>query len=228
MKLIFLKQRLVEKLISELLKKKSMFWKGSLREVIKTCNYDGILDILKTIPDDEWKKDTEVRNSKAKMGGNTNLDTRALMLKYKSSAVTGPGFADYEKNDVETLNKLKPILDEIISDAKNFYGYENLKLTNIIFTELRRGGIITEHVDEGKMLTTNHRIHIPLVSDPAVKFTLDHKDYYLEPGHGYEINNQLTHEVRNESNIDRIHMIIDLKEWDNNDPELYEVDSKKY
>jgi len=119
-------------------------------------------------------------------------------------------------------------LDEIISDAKNFYGYENLKLTNIIFTELRRGGIITEHVDEGKMLTTNHRIHIPLVSDPAVKFTLDHKDYYLEPGHGYEINNQLIHEVRNESNIDRIHMIIDLKEWDNNDPELYEVDSKKY
>ena len=209
-----------------------MRWNGSLREVIKTCDYKGILEILKTVPEEEWNKDTVVRNSKEKVG-NTNLDTRALMLKYKSTAATGPGFVDYEKNDVETLNKLKPFLDEIISDAKNFYGYENLKLASILFTELRRGGIIPEHSDTGKMLTTHHRIHIPLVSDPAVKFTLDHKDYYLEPGHGYEINNQLTHEVRNESNIDRIHMIIDLKEWKNHwwsrkDPEWYEVDSQKY
>ena len=205
-----------------------MRWNGSLREVIKTCDYKGILEILKTVPEEEWNKDTVVRNSKEKVG-NTNLDTRALMLKYKSTAATGPGFVDYEKNDVETLNKLKPFLDEIISDAKNFYGYENLKLTNIVFTELRRGGIIPEHSDTGKMLTTHHRIHIPLVSDPAVKFTLDHKEYYLEPGHGYEINNQLVHDVRNESNIDRIHMIIDLKEWkDDQDQQFYEVDSKKY
>ena len=205
-----------------------MFFKGSLREVVKTCDYQGILEILKTVSDDEWNRDTVVRNSKEKVG-NTNLDTRALLLKYKSTAATGPGFVDYEKNDVETLNKLKPFLDEIISDAKNFYGYENLKLTSILFTELRRGGIIPEHSDTGKMLTTHHRIHIPLVSDPAVKFTLDHKDYYLEPGHGYEINNQLTHEVRNESNIDRIHMIIDLKEWkDGEQTEIYEVDPKKY
>ena len=205
-----------------------MRWNGSLREVIKTCDYKGILEILKTVPEEEWNKDTVVRNSKEKVG-NTNLDTRALLLKYKSTAATGPGFVDYEKNDVETLNKLKPFLDEIISDAKNFYGYENLKLTSVVFTELRRGGIIPEHSDTGKMLTTHHRIHIPLVSDPAVKFTLDHKEYYLEPGHGYEINNQLVHDVRNESNIDRIHMIIDLKEWkDDQDQQFYEVDSKKY
>ena len=94
-----------------------MFWKGHIREVIKTCNHDGILDILKSIPDEEWAKDTEVRNSKAKVG-NTNLDTRALMLKYKSAASVGNGFVNYEKNDAETLSKLKPILDNIVSDIK--------------------------------------------------------------------------------------------------------------
>ena len=205
-----------------------MRWNGSLREVIKTCDYKGILEILKTVPEEEWNKDTVVRNSKEKVD-NTNLDTRALMLKYKSTAATGPGFVDYEKNDVEILNKLQPILKQIVSDIKKFYRYENLKLTAILFSELKKGGIIPEHSDAGKMLTTHHRIHIPLVSDPAVKFTLDHKDYYLEPGHGYEINNQLTHEVRNESNIDRIHMLIDLKEWkDGEQTEIYEVDPKKY
>ena len=205
-----------------------MRWNGSLREVIKTCDYKGILEILKTVPEEEWNKDTVVRNSKEKVG-NTNLDTRALMLKYKSMAATGPGFVDYEKNDVEIVHKLQPILKQIVSDIKKFYRYENLKLTTILFSELKKGGIIPEHVDEGKMLTTHHRIHIPLVSDPAVKFTLDHKDYYLEPGHGYEINNQLLHEVKNESNIARIHMIIDLKEWkDGEQTEFYDVDSKKY
>ena len=205
-----------------------MRWNGSLREVIKTCDYKGILEILKTVPEEEWNKDTVVRNSKEKVG-NTNLDTRALMLKYKSTAATGPGYVDYEKNDVEIVHKLQPILKQIVSDIKKFYRYENLKLTTILFTELKKGGIIPEHVDEGKMLTTHHRIHIPLVSDPAVKFTLDHKDYYLEPGHGYEINNQLLHEVKNESNIARIHMIIDLKEWkDGEQTEFYDVDSKKY
>ena len=205
-----------------------MFWNGKIREVIKSCDHNAILDILSSIPDEEWAKDTEIRNSKAKVG-NTNLDTRALMLKYKSSASVGKGFMDYEKNDTETLNKLRPILENIISDIKNFYGYENLKLTNIIFTELRKGGIIPEHIDEGKMLSTNHRIHIPIISNPDVKFVLDHKEYYLEPGHGYEINNQILHEVRNESDVDRIHMIIDLKEWqDEEPPEFWEVDSKKY
>lgn len=205
-----------------------MFWNGKIREVITSCDHNAILDILSSIPDEEWAKDTEIRNSKAKVG-NTNLDTRALMLKYKSAASVGKGFVNYEKNDTETLNKLKPILENIISDIKKFYGYENLKLTNIIFTELRKGGIIPEHIDEGKMLSTNHRIHIPIISNPDVKFVLDHKEYYLEPGHGYEINNQILHEVRNESDVDRIHMIIDLKEWqDEEPPEFWEVDSKKY
>ena len=66
---------------------------GGLREVIKTCDYKSILDILKTVPNDEWDKDTEARNSKAK-AGQTNLDVRALMLKYKSLASTGVGFID--------------------------------------------------------------------------------------------------------------------------------------
>ena len=43
------------------------------------------------------------------------------------------------------------------------------------------------------------------------------------------MNQQLLHEVKNESNIARIHMIIDLKEWkDGEQTEFYEVDSKKY
>ncbi len=194
-----------------------MLWNGSLREVANTCDYKSILDIIKTIPKNEWEKDTEKRNSKM-----THGTTTALFLKYKSQS--------YEKNDTVTLDKLKPYLDEIISQVKNFYRYSSILLTRVIITELPKGSIIPEHVDEGELLSTNHRVHIPLVSDPAVKFSLDHKNYYLKPGCAYEINNQLIHAVRNESNIDRIHMIIDLKEWKNNDKEIkaYEVDLKNY
>ena len=194
-----------------------MLWNGSLREVANTCDYKSIMDIIKTISKSEWKKDAEKRNSKMVHG-----TTTALFLKYKSQS--------YEKNDNITMNKLKPYLDEIISQIKNFYGYTSILLTRVIITELSKGSIIPEHTDEGELLNTNHRVHIPLVSDPTVKFSLDHKDYYLKPGYAYEINNQLIHAVRNESNIDRIHMIIDLKEWKNNDKEIkaYEVDLKNY
>ena len=201
---------------------------GGLREVATNCNYKEIYDIIKTVPSEEWDKDTAARNSKAKAGGNTNLDVRALMVRYKSASSSGPGFKDYEKNDTELLNKLKPYLDKIISQVKDFYGYENLKLTTLLFTELKSGGRIPEHVDDGPMLTTNHRLHIPIYTDPAVIFTFDHIDYYLEPGNAYEINNQIIHEVKNDSNIDRIHMMIDLKEWKDDEQQFYEVDSKKY
>ena len=58
---------------------------------------------------------------------------------------------------------------------------------------------------------------------------LDPQDHYLEPGNGYEINNQLVHGVRNESNMDRLHMIIDLKEWtdEQKTPKWWEVDLEK-
>ena len=193
-----------------------MDWEGSLRNVAKKCNSNAILEIINSVPDSQWKSDTEKRDS-----NKTHGTTRALFLKYKNQ--------NYEKTDVTLLQKLKPYLDEIISQVKEFYGYQNLQLTRMIVTELPKGSIIPEHVDEGEMLSTNHRVHIPLLSDPAVKFMLDHQDHYLEPGNGYEINNQLVHGVRNESNIDRLHMIIDLKEWtdEQKTPKWWEVDLEK-
>ncbi len=193
-----------------------MNWEGSLRNVAKKCNSNAILEIINSVPDSQWKADTEKRDS-----NKTHGTTRALFLKYKNQ--------NYEKTDVTLLQKLKPYLDEIISQVKEFYGYQNLQLTRMIVTELPKGSIIPEHVDEGEMLSTNHRVHIPLLSDPAVKFMLDHQDHYLEPGNGYEINNQLVHGVRNESNINRLHMIIDLKEWtdEQKTPKWWEVDLEK-
>ena len=93
---------------------------GGLRQIAKECDYNGILDILKTVPKEEWDKDTKARNSKAKAGGNTNLDVRALMVKYKSAASTGNGFKDYEKNRIELLTKLEQYLGKIIYQVKNF------------------------------------------------------------------------------------------------------------
>ena len=40
-----------------------MDWEGSLRNVAKKCNSNAILEIINSVPDSQWKADTEKRDS---------------------------------------------------------------------------------------------------------------------------------------------------------------------
>ena len=54
-----------------------------------------------------------------------------------------------------------------------------------------------------------HRIHVPIVTNPRVRFMIDGRPYQLEVGQAYEINNQKTHSVMNKGDTDRINFIFD-------------------
>ena len=55
----------------------------------------------------------------------------------------------------------------------------------------------------------SHRIHVPITTDPRVRFMIDGRPYHLEVGQAYEINNQQQHSVMNNSKDDRITFIFD-------------------
>jgi hypothetical protein len=71
------------------------------------------------------------------------------------------------------------------------------------------GGVIKPHRDSHPSFHYGHRIHVPVVSNPRVRFMLDGRPYKLEVGQAYEINNQLTHSVMNKGVEARIHFIFD-------------------
>lgn len=75
--------------------------------------------------------------------------------------------------------------------------------------KLVAGGKILPHFDANKTFRVSHRIHIPLTTNPRVRFMIDGRPYQFEVGQAYELNNQLTHSVMNSGKDHRINFIFD-------------------
>jgi hypothetical protein len=71
------------------------------------------------------------------------------------------------------------------------------------------GGLIRPHRDSHPSFHFSHRIHVPLSTNPRVRFTIDGRPYRFEVGRAYEINNQLSHSVMNKGAEPRTTFIFD-------------------
>ncbi len=75
--------------------------------------------------------------------------------------------------------------------------------------KLLAGGKIKPHTDTHPSFHCGHRIHVPITTNPRVRFMIDGRPHQFEIGHAYEINNQKTHSVMNKGKEDRITFIFD-------------------
>jgi hypothetical protein len=84
----------------------------------------------------------------------------------------------------------------------------------LILTRLPPDTQIARHFDSGYSFSISHRVHMAIITDPEVKFIVNDVEKVMYPGVLWEINNFRSHEVKNGSQIDRIHLIGD---WYNPD-----------
>ncbi|MDT8320297.1 MAG: aspartyl/asparaginyl beta-hydroxylase domain-containing protein [Xanthomonadales bacterium] len=75
--------------------------------------------------------------------------------------------------------------------------------------KLLAGGKIAPHVDSHPSFHRGHRIHVPITTNPRVRFMIDGRPHRLQVGQAYEINNQMNHSVMNKGTADRITFIFD-------------------
>jgi len=75
--------------------------------------------------------------------------------------------------------------------------------------KLLAGGKITPHTDTHPSFHRGHRIHVPITTNPRVRFMIDGRPHQLQVGQAYEINNQKNHSVMNKGTEDRITFIFD-------------------
>ena len=75
--------------------------------------------------------------------------------------------------------------------------------------KLPAGNIIKPHVDRHPSFHAGHRIHVPLTTNPRVRFMIEGRPFRLEVGRAYELNNQKKHSVMNKGKEDRITLIFD-------------------
>jgi hypothetical protein len=78
-----------------------------------------------------------------------------------------------------------------------------------VAAKLLVGGKIKPHVDSHPSFHLGHRIHIPITTNPRVRFMIDGKPHQMQVGYAYEINNQKNHSVMNKGKEDRITFIFD-------------------
>lgn len=71
------------------------------------------------------------------------------------------------------------------------------------------GGEITEHTDNKFSLVHSHRVHLPIISNDEVLFTVGSESINMQEGELYEINNRRMHSVRNSGPAGCVHLIMD-------------------
>ena len=98
-----------------------------------------------------------------------------------------------------------PVMDTIVARSYPPGGV----VIRAMAVRLPAGARITPHVDEHESLRLSHRVHLPLVTNPRVRFFIDGVPHRFEPGRAVEVNNQLSHSVMNDGAGDRIHFIFD-------------------
>jgi hypothetical protein len=77
------------------------------------------------------------------------------------------------------------------------------------FVRLMPGEAIVEHRDMNFSLAHAHRIHVPIITNDQVWFTVGGEVLNIPEGEIYEINNRRSHSVRNEGDQPRVHLVLD-------------------
>ena len=75
---------------------------------------------------------------------------------------------------------------------------------------LAPGAEVQEHVDFNYHWYSRVRIHVPIVTEPSVRFYCGHDEVHMAPGEAWLFDSWRRHRVVNGSANDRIHLVIDI------------------
>lgn len=86
-----------------------------------------------------------------------------------------------------------------------------VRLGRVIITKLPPGKEITAHVDQGAPATYYERYQVALQSEPGAIFNIGDESVNFRTGDIWHIDNTVEHSVVNNSSVDRIVMIVDVR-----------------
>jgi aspartyl/asparaginyl beta-hydroxylase (cupin superfamily) len=110
----------------------------------------------------------------------------------------------------EFANVDHPIHSLILNEIKKVEVFYNASAKIAVLDGMSPGSRIYPHFDQSKLYDVAHRVHLPLVTDERVKFSIDNVEYHFKAGQFFEFNNKLVHSVDNNSELFRIHLVMDL------------------
>jgi len=107
----------------------------------------------------------------------------------------------------------EPTLAQVFAADVSFIDHNLLRLQ---LARMTPGAAIKLHSDTGGWAQRSHRVHVPLVGNDDVRFTVKHPSgevlVPVDEGRVFELNNIYPHFVSNDGPHERIHLLIDYVE----------------
>jgi len=125
-----------------------------------------------------------------------------------------------EPNRQPAIKVFGPIIRPVLGITADFFDKspKGLELTRqygiayfirASFLRLLPGASIAEHRDMNFSQAHAHRVHVPIITNDQVWFTVGGETLNIPEGEIYEINNRRLHSVRNEGDEPRVHLVLD-------------------
>lgn len=176
---------------------------------IGSVDIAALRDRVLALPEEQWEGET-FRQQRYEV----HRDTRTISLVFDAD------FRHTHPTRLPALQMFEPYLRPILELAAGHfdgspagqslleeYGMGYFVRANLV--RMQAGGEITEHTDNNFSLVHSHRIHIAIMTNDDVWFSVGKERINIPEGEIYEINNRRVHSVRNEGSTDRIHLIMD-------------------
>jgi hypothetical protein len=145
--------------------------------------------------EDQYRQDTY----------DVHYDTESIVLVFTSGANWPNPEISNEPGWARLADVAMPLMHSIIDKHYPKGG----TIIRAMAAKLLAGGIIKPHVDHHPSFHCGHRIHVPITTNPRVRFMIDGRPHQFQVGQVYELNNQQQHSVMNKGEEDRITFIFD-------------------
>ncbi len=157
---------------------------------------------------DEWDKEEDYA---ANYNKETSLQqTKHIIFRFANKRVPlTEYFAGSRWNGWKQI--LLPIMEEVVK----VYGYKKNFFPKVMLANVPPGCLIPAHIDGGPRGFAPHKIHLALTTNDKAFFYIVPDRYHFEEGFAYEVNNGSHHSVVNQGTTDRIHLLFECLDLDN-------------
>ncbi len=171
---------------------------------------DELKNLVLSLSDEQWDE-FSIRQNIYEVHQNTRMIGLVYDLDFRHSHPTRlPALAMFEE-------ALRPILMKTAAHYEESEIGKQLLQDNKLgyfirasLVRLTAGCDITAHRDMNFSLTHSHRIHLAIISNDEVWFTVGNESINMRAGELYEVNNRRVHSVDNKGEEDRVHLILDF------------------
>jgi hypothetical protein len=161
---------------------------------------EGLREAILALPQPAWEE-----NQARQQDYDVHRSTESVVLIFTD----GSGWPDITITRESGWDLLAELAVPLMTDIIRRHYPPGGTIVRAMAAKLLPGKVISPHRDSHPSFHYGHRIHIPIKTNPRVRFMIDGRPYQMEVGQAYEINNQKSHSVMNKGNEERINFIFD-------------------